>query len=187
MIRPYATLFRPAQPYSSGRFAPSTPSSAIPVIISRGKWPSTYASPMIGRTWSLTKDRTESRTARSSSDRSESTSHRSRGLFVAIPKDTAIVPPVPPTEFGQTGEGPRHGIYPYSGLASIPGPRGQSRLHHRICRSRCPGTYPDSPRLGSKCLAVVQRHPVLILPLVHHLVNEGVKHVVPWISLKMPQ
>ena len=29
MIRPYATLLRPAQPYSSGRFAPRTPSDAI--------------------------------------------------------------------------------------------------------------------------------------------------------------
>ena len=27
MIRPYATLLSPAQPYSSGRFAPNTPSS----------------------------------------------------------------------------------------------------------------------------------------------------------------
>jgi hypothetical protein len=74
MMSPYATLLSPAQPYRSGRLAPKKPSAASCGTIAFGKVPSTYASPITGSTSSSTNRRTVSRTARSSSERSESTS-----------------------------------------------------------------------------------------------------------------
>ena len=77
MMSPYATLSRPAQPYSSGRLAPNSPSSAMPGISCLGNRPSMYASPMTGIRCSSTQARTVSRTARSSSLRRLSTFRKS--------------------------------------------------------------------------------------------------------------
>src|SRR5687768_13205394 len=141
MMRPYATLFSPAHPYSSGRFAPNTPSDAISGTSSFGNFPSTYASPMIGSTRSSTKPRTLSRTARSSSERR-----------VSIAKKSIIV--------------------------------GESYSRRRFASSRRHDTtreWRDAERPGllPERAAVIDRHAALVLPLMHHLVQQRLQRFVP--------
>ena len=77
------------------------------------------------------------------------------------------------------GFAPGRPTYPTGGVRISPGAVSQPTCS--------PSANTNLTRLDPKVPSVIDREPLLVLPLMHHLMHQGVQYLFPWVPANVPQ